>query len=197
MRGNGWRWILGVAIVALLAAGAYIAGSGPRGATGPVDPNEADAAAYDFEANAVVVRQTDAEGRLLYRIQAAHVAQLPREGAISADDLSMHYDPPQAPADGSQRWTLTAQTARLPEESDIVELHGQVRVSGRPQDSPTIATFSTERMDYNLKTQDVTTDAPVELQMGGSRLAGDHGVRANIKQGTVELPSTVHGQFTP
>jgi LPS export ABC transporter protein LptC len=72
-----------------------------------------------------------------------------------------------------------------------------VRISGRPQDSSTIATFSTERMDYNLKTQDITSDAPVEVQMGASRMAGDHGVRANIKQGTVELPSTVHVQFTP
>jgi len=97
MRSGGWRWIVGLAIVALLAAGAYIAGSGPRG-TAPADPNEADTAAYDFEASAVVVRQTDAEGRLLYRMQAAHVAQLPLEGAISADDLSMNYDPPEAPA---------------------------------------------------------------------------------------------------
>jgi LPS export ABC transporter protein LptC len=196
MRSGGWRWIVGLAIVALLAAGAYIAGSGPRGAGGPADPNEADAAAYDFEANAVVVRQTDAEGRLLYRIQAAHVAQLPRAGAISASDLSMHYDPPQAPADGSQRWTLTAQTAQLPENGDIVELQGAVRVSGRLQDSPVPATFATERMDYNLKTQDISTAAPVELHSGGLRMSSDTGLRANIKQGTVELESA-HAQYAP
>jgi len=196
MRSGGWKWIAGLAIVALLAAGAYIAGSGPRGGSGPADPNEADAAAYDFEANAVVVRQTDAEGRLLYRIQAAHVAQLPREGAISANDLSMHYDPPEAPADGSQRWTLTAQSAKLPANGDIVELQGAVRVSGRLQDSPSVATFSTERMDYNLKTQDISTAAPVELHGGGVRLSSDTGLHANIKEGTVELESA-HAQYAP
>ena len=195
MRSGGWRWIVGLAIVALLAAGAYIAGSGPRG-TAPADPNEADTAAYDFEASAVVVRQTDAEGRLLYRMQAAHVAQLPLEGAISADDLSMNYDPPEAPADGSQRWTLTAKAARLPEDSDIVELQGGVRVSGRLHDSTSVATFSTERMDYNLKTQDIFTAAPVELRSGGVHLNSESGLRANIKQSTVELESA-HAQFTP
>jgi LPS export ABC transporter protein LptC len=195
--GKGWRWILGLAVVALLGAGAYIAGSGPHGAAGPADPNEADTAAYAFEANAVIVRQTDEEGHLLYRLQAAHVAQLPSEGAISADDLSMHYDPPEAPADGSQRWTLTAQAARLPESSDIVELHGQVRASGRLEGSPLIATYSTERMDYNLKTQDIATDAPVELQWGGNRVTSESGLRANIKQSTWALESDVHGHIVP
>jgi len=195
--GKAWRWILGVAIVALLGVGAYVAGSGPRGPAGPVDPNEADTADYAFEASSVVVRQTDAQGQLLYRIQAAHVAQLPSEGAISANDLTMHYDPPQAPADGSKRWTLTAQSARLPESSDIVELHGGVRATGRPEESPVIATYSTERMDYNLKTQDITTDAPVELLWGGNKVTSQSGLRANIKQGTWELESEVHGHIVP
>ena len=74
---------------------------------------------------------------------------------------------------------------------------GQVRVSGRPEESATIATFATERMDYNLKTQDVTSDAPVELRWGANRMSGEYGLRANIKQGTWELESEVNGQIAP
>jgi LPS export ABC transporter protein LptC len=77
-----------------------------------------------------------------------------------------------------------------------VELQGGVRVSGRLHDSTSVATFSTERMDYNLKTQDIFTAAPVELRSGGVHLNSESGLRANIKQSTVELESA-HAQFTP
>jgi LPS export ABC transporter protein LptC len=191
-----WKWLLGLSLVALIVAGAYVAGSGTRGASGPADPNDADTAAYDFEASTVVVRQMDAAGRVQYQINAARVTQLPRDGAVSASDLTMHYDPPQAPADGSKRWTLTAQSAQLPESSDVVELQGRVRVQGKLAGSQSTATFVTESFDYNLGTQEISTSAPVEMQWGGTRLKAEKGLRANIRQGTV-VGSSANGQFVP
>ena len=193
---SGWKWVLGLAVVALIVAAAYIAGSGTRSTTGPADPNDADTAAYDFEASTVVVRQMDSAGRVQYQVNAAHVTQLPSDGAVTASDLTMHYDPPQAPTDGSQRWTLTAQSARLPESSNIVQLKGRVRVKGKPEGSQSAATFLTEQMDYDIGTQDISTAAPVEMQWGGTRLKADKGLRANIRQGTV-VGSSLNGQFVP
>lgn len=188
--------MVGLVLVALITAGAYLAGSGARGASTSSAPNDADTAAYNFEASSVVVRQMDAAGRLQYQVEAAHVTQLPQDGVVTARDLSMHYDPPEAPA-GTRRWILTAESARLPEDSDVVALQGQVQVRGRPEGADGVATFSTERLEYNIATQDITTDAPVELQSPGLRLSGNSGLRANIKQGTVELESQVHGQIVP
>lgn len=193
---SAWKWLLGLAVVGLIVAGAYVAGSGTRNDTGPADPNEADAAAYNFEASTVVVRQMDAAGRVQYQVNAAHVTQLPSDGAVTASDLTMHYDPPQAPTDGSQRWTLTAQSARLPESSDIIQLQGRVRVKGKPEGSESPATFLTEQLDYDIATQDISTAAPVEMQWGGTRLKADKGLRSNIRRGTV-IGSSLNGQFVP
>mgnify|MGYP005811779015 CR=1 FL=1 len=191
-----WKWLLGLAVVALIVAGAYIAGSGTRGTTGPADPNDADTAAYDFEATTVVVRQMDSAGRVQYQVNAARVTQLPSDGAMEASDLTMRYEPANAPADGSERWTLTAQSAQLPESSDTVELKGRVRVQGNLPGSKIPATFLTERLDYNFGEQEISTTAPVEMQWGGTRFREDAGLRFNIRKGTV-LGSSLNGQIAP
>lgn len=191
-----WKWLLGLAVIALIVAGAYIAGSGTRSATGPADPNDADTAAFDFEATTVVVRQMDAAGRVQYQVNAARVTQLPRDGAVAASDLTMRYEPPNAPADGSGRWTLTAQSAQLPESSDTVELLGRVRVQGNLPGSKIPALFLTERLHYNFGAQEISTTAPVEMQWGDTRFREDAGLQFNIRKGTV-VGSSLNGQIAP
>jgi lipopolysaccharide export system protein LptC len=190
-----WRWVLGVAIVALVIAAAYVAGITPQGQRTARAANEADNATYAYEAHDVVVRQMDAQGQLQYQLQAESVTQLPKNGVVTVNDLTMHYDP-SGGKDESRRWTPTAQSASLPEDSDIVVLQGRVLVRGRMQPSSGLMTFSTGSLDYNLKTQDLHNKAPFELHWGGSRFKGS-GLKANIKQGTVSVESTTNGQIAP
>lgn len=190
-----WRWLLAVVVIGLVVAGAYVAGTRPTG-TGTAQPNEADAATYAYEAHDVVLRQMDADGALQYEFQAASITQLPRDGAIEAHDLTLHYDPPGGQVDPDRRWTLTASGAQLPENSDVVKLAGQVLVQGRAPQSPAPIRFQTEKLDYNLKTQALANEVPFELHWGGSRFSG-RGLRANIKQGDVAVESQTNGKIVP
>jgi LPS export ABC transporter protein LptC len=190
-----WRWLIAVAIAALVVVAAYVAGTSPP-ATGPVKPNEADAAAYAYEAHDVVLRQMDASGVLQYELEAASITQLPRDGQIEAHDLTLHYDPPGKDMDPNHRWTLTAAGAQLPEASDVVKLAGRVKVQGRVPQSPAPILFQAEKLDYNLRTQDLASAAPFELQWGGSQFSG-RGLKANIKLGTVSVESDTHGKIVP
>jgi LPS export ABC transporter protein LptC len=189
------RWLLAVVVIGLVVAGAYVAGTRPTG-TGTAKPNEADAATYAYEAQDVVLRQMDADGALQYEIQAASITQLPRDGAIEAHDLTLHYDPPSQQVDPARRWTLTASGAQLPEGSDVVRLAGSVLVSGRVPQSPAPIRFQTEKLDYNLKTQSLSNDTPFELHWGASRFSG-RGLRANIKQGDLTVESQTNGKIVP
>jgi LPS export ABC transporter protein LptC len=193
-----WRWLLALALVGLVVAGAYFAGISQQARTDSGKPNEADSAAYDYEANTVTVRQMDEEGRLQYEVQAEHVAQLPRDGAVMASKLTMHYDPPGSHAkDESNRWRLTADSAQLPENSDVVALKGNVIVRGRPSPTAAPMTFNADDLDYNLKSQVVTTPGPFRFTWQGSRFSGT-GLKANIKQGTIDsVESGTDGQILP
>lgn len=190
-----WRWLLAVVVIGLVVAAAYVAGSREPDA-GRAKPNEADAATYAYEAHDVVLRQMDRSGALQYEIEAASVTQLPRDGAIEAHDLTLHYDPPGKVADPGQRWTLTASGATLPEASDVVKLAGRVKVRGRVQQSPVPISFTTEKLDYNLVTQELANDTAFELQWGGSQFSG-RGLKANIKQGDVAVESQANGKIVP
>ena len=190
-----WRWLLAVVVIGLVVAAAYVAGTSQPDA-GPAKPNEADAATYAYEAHDVVLRQMDGSGALQYEIEAASVTQLPRDGAIEAHDLTLHYDPPGKTLDVSQRWTLTASGAQLPEASDVVKLAGRVQVRGRVPESPAPIRFQTEKLDYNLITQELANTTAFELHWGDSQFSG-RGLKANIKQGTVSVESDTNGKIVP
>lgn len=191
-----WRWLLAVVVIGLVIAAAYVAGSRTQSGSAAARPNEADAATYAYEAHDVVLRQMDSSGALQYEIQAGSVTQLPRDGAIEARDLTMHYDPPGREVDPGRRWTLTASGAQLPEASDVVKLAGQVLVQGRVPQSPAPIRFQSEQLDYNLRTQELASSAAFEFHWGGSQFSG-RGLRANIKQGTVSVESTTNGNIVP
>jgi LPS export ABC transporter protein LptC len=190
-----WRWLLATLIIGLVVAAAYVAGTSQPGASS-AKPNEADAATYAYEAQDVVLRQMDSTGALQYEIEAASVTQLPRDGAIEAHDLTLHYDPPGKDVDASRRWTLTASGAQLPESSDVVKLAGRVLVQGRVPQSPAPIRFQSEKLDYNLSTQELASDAEFQLHWGGSQFSG-RGLRANIKLGTVSVESDTNGKIVP
>jgi LPS export ABC transporter protein LptC len=190
-----WRWLLALVVVGLVVAAAYVAGTSQPQAQ-RATPNEADTATYAYEAHDVVLRQMDASGAQQYEIEAASITQLPRDGAIEAHDLKLHYDPPGRNIDTAHRWTLTASAAQLPESSDVVKLEGRVLVQGRVAQSPAPIRFRSEKLDYNLKTQELANRVPFEMDWGGNRFSGSR-LKANIKQGTVSVESETHGKIVP
>lgn len=189
--------LLGAAVVVALAALAiWVAGTGTS--KGPTAASEDEAGStYDYEAHDVVVRQMGADGELQYEIEAKQVTQLPRNGRISAQELVMRHDPPGSPAGGTERWTLTADRADLPELGGAITLEGGVQASGRPKGSRSPLMLQTEKLTYDLESQIISTDSATEVTSGGDRLHTPKGLRANIKSSVLEIESEFNGTFVP
>jgi LPS export ABC transporter protein LptC len=190
-------YLLGaVFVVALAALGAWLAGTGQTTTQVAAPEAESTDAAYDYDARDVVVRQMGPDGALQYELVAKQVTQQPRNGRITASELVMHHDPAGTTPGGPRRWTLTADRADLPEAGDVISLQGKVRAQGRLKDAAAPVTMVAERLDYNLTTQDLSSDQKVDLAWAGGRLQG-RGLSANIKSGDVALQFEVHGTLAP
>lgn len=191
------RWLLGLAVLVVLAAAFMLGhgGSTPGLARAREEPSDFQ---YNFVASDVVVRQTGDDGRLQYRLEAARVEQRPADRQIAASDLTVHYEAADAGAGavaGSQ-WKLTAARAMLPDDGRLLQLRGAVQVTGQPPAAAAPVTMLTESVDYDLLTQEITSAETIELRMGPQQLQG-RGLHANIRLGTLQLESGVHGRIAP
>jgi LPS export ABC transporter protein LptC len=184
------------AVAVLGLATLWLAGCAPGTSTDSGAEADAAAAAYDYEARGVTVRQMGTDGALLYQIEAREVRQLPDSGRIEAAGLTLTHDPPGTEPGGRNRWTLTADRAELPPDGKVVTLAGNVRATGRPVEGNAPLTLTTESLRYDMVAQEVTTDAPVTLGWGRNTLQG-RALRANIRTGSVALEANVHGTFSP
>lgn len=150
---------------------------------------------YDFEARDVVVRQMGPDGRLQYELEARRFAQSANAGEVMAEDLTIHHDPPGTIPGGPHRWTLTAAGALLPAESQVINLHGNVRASGLPRGRRTPMRISSEALAYDLAAQEVSSDANVLIEWGGIR-SESQGFTFNINTAELQLQSS-HATFVP
>jgi LPS export ABC transporter protein LptC len=203
------RVAFGLATLAAVAA-VYLLGQGGR----TPDPAPAAATASSdmgYVARGATIVQTGEDGQVLYRVEADRIEQQPASGAVTAEGLTMRYAPPAqgdaatsrarlpapvaAPAAASG-WVLTARRADLPGGRTSIEMQGDVRVTGQPPGSRRELTIRTERLVYDTATTDIRTAEPVSFDFGPHVLTG-RGLRANLKAGTLQIDSQVHGRIAP
>lgn len=219
--------VIAVLVIALVALAVWVARTGTSQTGTTAATGNAEETAYDYEARDVVVRQMGANGTLQYQLEAKHMSQLPRNGQISATDLTIHYDPAGTEPGGKNRWTLTADSADLPDDGSVLNLNGNVRARGLPPEesapallttdkltynmrtqeltgnTPTVLTWgdrkklTASQLRYNMKTQDLSSDAEVVFTWGRGNTLRGPGLRANIKRDEVALQSTAHATFQP
>jgi LPS export ABC transporter protein LptC len=182
-------------VVAMAALGVWLASTGTRSGRTATGQTETAASAYDYEARDVVVRQMGPDGSLQYELTAKKINQQPKSGQISAEDLVMHHDPPGSVPGGPNRWTLRADRADLPESSTAITLQGKVRAEGRLDNSRALLSAATDQLSYNLQTQDITIDTPVDFAWGNNR-SHCGSLRMNIKLGTI-VQSRCNAIFVP
>lgn len=188
--------LAGLVVLGLGAAAVWL--SGGRGTTLQPEASETVAAAYDYQAEGVVVQQMGADGRLQYQLEARDVTQQPQNGEISANGLTLFHDPAGAAPGGTGRWTLTAERGALPTEGGLLRLQGNVRASGRTVEDGVPLRFATERLSYDLERQELTSgDAEVLATWGAGSTVRGRQLRANIKTGVVRLESQVNGTLVP
>jgi LPS export ABC transporter protein LptC len=182
-------------VVAVAGLGIWVASTGTRSGRTATDNSAASSSAYDYEARDVVVRQMGPDGTLQYELTAKKVTQQPKSGQISAEDLVMRHDPAGSVPGGPHRWTLSAKRADLPEPGGAITLNGNVHAEGLPENSRTPLSLATEQLSYDLATQDLSIDTPVDYTRGNSKLHCAS-VRMNIRLGTV-VQSKCNGIFAP
>lgn len=157
----------------------------------PASARPAPEALYDFEAQGVVLRQMDAEGRLQYEIQAEQIVQLPGNGGIRATKPVFHHDPPGVEPGGPNRWTLTAQEGTFPAGGRAISLSGNVVVRGTPRDSDIPVQLAANELVYDMEREQAVAAGEVQITAGRSSIGG-RGMRVNIATGRVELESSTH-----
>ena len=150
----------------------------------------AQQADYGFIALDADVVQTAEDGSRLYALTAAKIEQNPGSGDVAASTLTLRYG-----TDPARRWTLGADQALLPAGSTRIRLSGNVQLRGKPPGSEQLAQINTQRLDFDTRTQDVSTRQPVSLTWSGQQLSAQ-GLTANLKQDHLHLESSVHGRFS-
>ena len=165
-----------------LAGGAlalWLTSDGNHDTGAAADKTESPTSGYDYSASDVTMQQMGPDGALQYTLEAKRIAQQPQTGTILAENLVIHsaQDAGTAP-----HWTLSADQADLPDSGDVINLRGKVRAEVLPGSTRTTMTVNTEQISYNLKSQDLIADKPVDFTRGNMK-AQCKDLRTNIKLG--------------
>jgi LPS export ABC transporter protein LptC len=141
---------------------------------------------YTFEAQGVVLRQLDAEGKLKYEIEAEHIVQM-ADGDVEATKLTFHHQPQVRQRPTPQRWILTAEAGTFPAVGNIVYLKGQARAQGIRTGRPPLLITATG-LNYDLEKEVACATGNVEFRDEGMYFRSQ-GACMNIATGTLNVES--------
>jgi LPS export ABC transporter protein LptC len=131
--------------------------------------------------------ETGDDGLPLYRLDADRIDQPRPQGTVFFTDPKLDYQP-----EPGNSWTVTALKGEMPQDASSAELTGKVHAEGVPAGSPDMVRIDTEQMHLDMTQQIATSATTVRVDWGGNRLIG-HGMRADLKNDTLQLESKVHG----
>jgi LPS export ABC transporter protein LptC len=134
--------------------------------------------------------ETADDGALLYALDAERIEQQPATGDVKLRTLTMHYH-----RDADTRWQLRADNGHLAGGTTLIELTGKVRASGALPDSKLPAEIATEQLDFDTRSQTLTSRQLVTIRLAGQRLTSQ-GLTASLKQERLRLESAVHGRYS-
>jgi lipopolysaccharide export system protein LptC len=131
------------------------------------------------------------DGKVRLEVAVRSATEDPARKVVDLEAVAVNYFP-----DGERKWRLTAQRGQMAEGSEVVDLEGDVTMTGAQPSRPDSAEVRTERLTLDTSAQQAWTDAPVTLGFGRYALAA-RGLRADLKAETLQLESEVNGQFNP
>jgi LPS export ABC transporter protein LptC len=135
--------------------------------------------------------QTGTDGAPIYTLDAAQVQQQPNRGIVDLQQVLLGF----RDSSGNQ-WTARARQGELGQDTGIVQLNGDVHVSGILPGTDDATEILSEHLEFDTNAQVVSTREPVTILMSGRRLEAT-GMIASLKDRHVQLESAVHGTFLP
>lgn len=134
---------------------------------------------------------TDDAGQITYVVVAEQAEELPEQEGLELRNVRVEYRPESEIA-----WLVSATSARAPKSGSYLDLMGDVQLRNEPNDGSEPTVIGTNSLRFAPNEHTAQTDGTVELHVGDQRLEAV-GLRAHLKDDSVELESNVHGQFAP
>jgi LPS export ABC transporter protein LptC len=177
-------------VLAVLAAATWLYTWQPDAPAAPA-PTDTDAQPLGYYVHGARVLGTDEEGRVIYRVSARRLDELPDQGVLNFDGVSVEYRPMDATP-----WEISANSAIGPKDGSALELVGQVELKSAPTDGVAPVLITTERLKFSADTSRAETDQAVKIRVGDWQLDAV-GLRTDLKDDTLRLESDIHGTFAP
>lgn len=150
------------------------------------EPREPGYAARDAK-----LVQTGPDGRPLYTVNANVIRQQPDDNTVELEQATLGlYD-----SNGSL-WTARGEHGQVGQNTGIVELDGNVQVTGTPQGTQQPVQIVSNRLAFDTNSKIASTKDPVTFTWSGQEMKGK-GMRATLNDGRVDLESSVHGTAVP
>jgi lipopolysaccharide export system protein LptC len=135
--------------------------------------------------------QTGKDGRPLYTVDADVIRQQPNDNTIQLEKATLGF----FDSNGSL-WTARGNEGQVGQDTQQVELSGDVHVNGTPQGTLKPAEIATEHLQFDTNSKIASTRDPVTLTWSGHEMKGT-GMRASLNDERVQLESNVHGRAVP
>jgi lipopolysaccharide export system protein LptC len=182
------RNVLWFVLLAVAAAGSWFL-------TISLQPPQDEEAARNTRSQGFYLRSarmlgTDADGDLLYEIEAEYAEQLPNE-EIEFQDVRISYSP-----EAAVPWTLNADTAVIGRNQERVVLRGDVVAVSSEGLSGEGTEIRTSYLEFDPATYRAETDSRVQIRVGSRSLTAT-GMLALLQEDKLQLKSNVSGRFFP
>ena len=177
-------------VLAVLAAATWVYTWRPEAPAAPA-PADTDEQPLGYYVHGARVLGTDEQGRVVYRVNARRLDELPDQGVLNFDGVNVEYRPMDATP-----WEISANSATGPKDGSALELIGQVELESAPTDGGAPVVITTERLKFSADTSRAETDEAVKIRVGDWQLDAV-GLRTDLKDDTLRLESEIHGTFAP
>ncbi len=132
---------------------------------------------------------TGEDGELLYQVWTEKASQPTADSSLDLTRVRMRY------GDLEGSWELKANSARIPAETSMIMLRGNVIAASKDDENNTTV-IRTQQLDIDTEAQKANTPRKVVLEFNGTKLNAT-GMHADFENNRLELLSNVNGKFLP
>ncbi len=184
-----WRSLVGLALLLGAAAGSWVllkSSSREPAVLAPAGPGEPG-----YYLNDATILGTDADGRQLYRLEAASIRHLPASDEVTLNAVVVRY------SDGSQPdWFARANQGTIIDQGVLIRLTGEVILQDGSADPQEKLLIETNALDFRPRERRASTDAEVRLTRPGVVLTAT-GMDADLGEERLQLKADINGRFNP
>jgi LPS export ABC transporter protein LptC len=136
-----------------------------------------------------VLTDFDLTGKPSIHLNAERIDQVDHSNEVTLTKVRVNYQAPNG-----QQWVLVGDSARVQPGGNIIDVTGNVVLTGDSTAHAGTAVVLTDTLRYNVPESVVTTKSDVRIEFGTHFLTA-RGLVANLKERTMRLESRVNGRF--